>query len=437
MALNKRLSTSSSGSSPVKAPTKRKTARTRAPSASEIARNLSNYEIWTVNQGCEQVSYADLPQNLKADVAHVFDVRGRIPKDWVDKKSDVHRTLTRLATPEILVFLRDAFKLCPDLFSDAVPSTTISELYADIVPAFNAWKRLLQMRKSRQKWSEADFVANVYNVFRSPALRESTYRVNCTMALPQPPQYSKLSSQVQHVLNAKTVIPDCAIFIPAPNVRALSHSAKSPYKTLKEHTGRLHTSRATSFRFQSTPCAQLPDMAGFEFVSSIWEDKKPVHQMLEDAYRQNRMATAASARHLHSLQIEAPVFGLVWANGCVRAHVDWCKTDERRGPIVLSAPYPSVGDEPDVPFHEWQLDKPSDILQVHFLIKNIDDWTTGRFCERVTAGVNQLANDVAHKGKKYVPWRRTPFSRKESLDASMTTESSPLPKVKGRRHRAK
>jgi hypothetical protein len=48
---------------------------------------VQNYEIWSVNQGCEQVSYADLPENLKVDVAHVFDVRGRIPATWVNKVS--------------------------------------------------------------------------------------------------------------------------------------------------------------------------------------------------------------------------------------------------------------------------------------------------------------------------------------------------------------
>jgi hypothetical protein len=67
-------------------------------------------------------------------------------------------------------------------------------------------------------------------------------------------------------------------------------------------------------------------MPGFEFVSSLWEDKKPVHTLLDDAYRQNRIATAAAARHLHSLNIKSPVIGLIWANGTVRAHIDWCDT---------------------------------------------------------------------------------------------------------------
>lgn len=57
--------------------------------------------------------------------------------------------------------------------------------------------------------------------------------------------------------------------------------------------------------------------------------------MLEDAYRQNRMSTASAVRQLHSLHISAPIIGLVWANGTVRAHVDWasCRDEQGDGPV--------------------------------------------------------------------------------------------------------
>lgn len=55
--------------------------------------------------------------------------------------------------------------------------------------------------------------------------------------------------------------------------------------------------------------------------------------MLDDAYRQNRMATAAAVRHLHSLHVKAPVFGLVWSDGSVRAHVDWCVSQGQEPPV--------------------------------------------------------------------------------------------------------
>lgn len=161
-------------------------------------------------------------------------------------------------------------------------------------------------------------------------------RSHCAISLPQPTQPHKLDTQSSRVLNAKSAIPDCAIFIPAASIRTLSHSAKSPFQILKGHTAVSNSgspSKGSSFRYQSTPCAQLPDTPGFEFASSFWEDKKPVHQLLEDAYRQNRMATASGVRHLHSLSIKAPVFGLVWSSATVRAHVDWCKHDEGKSPV--------------------------------------------------------------------------------------------------------
>jgi hypothetical protein len=129
--------------------------------------------------------------------------------------------------------------------------------------------------------------------------------------------------------------------IPSASIRSLSLSANSAFQVLKRHPSVLKSgtaSKCSSFRFQSTPCTAPPETPAFQFVSSIWEDKKPVHQMLEDAYRQNRMATAAAARHLHSLHVNAPVFGLVWASGTVRAHVDWCIKPEgkHKPPVSLS-----------------------------------------------------------------------------------------------------
>jgi len=435
----------SSGASSFKATKKRKLARTRAPSASEIARNVTNFETWTTHQGCEQVSYADVPDDLKADVAGVFDVGGRLPVAWADKDSDAFRVLALVASKDILLFVEDAFNQCPGLFSDTVNTANFPHLYAELTTVFSAWRRLRRMRMSKEKWSEADFAANVYNVFRSPALHQSTYRVHCTISLPQPVHLSNLGDQAR-ILNAKVVAHDCAVLIPAANIRNLSHSAKSAFKILKSHStagNSRSTGGGASFRSQSTPCSQVPDAAGFEFASSFWEDKKPVHHLLEDAYRQNRMATASAVRHLRSFRIKAPVFGLVWANGSVRAHVDWWKVDEGKGPIVLSAPYPGSGPEQvNGPFHEWLLHRPSDILSVYFLIRNIDDWTIGKFKERVMCGVDELVNAVVHKGQKYEPWKRvgelclTTLRQSKENNVSATTESaSPLPKAKARKHR--
>lgn len=62
--------------------------------------------------------------------------------------------------------------------------------------------------------------------------------------------------------------------------------------------------------------------------------------MLDDAYRQNRMATAAAVRHLDSLHVKAPVFGLVWSSGSVRAHVDWCVSKGQEPPVRATSNFP-------------------------------------------------------------------------------------------------
>ena len=164
----------------------------------------------------------------------------------------------------------------------------------------------------------------------------------------------------------------------------------------------------------------------FEFISSFWEDKKPVHSLFEDAYRQNRMATTSAARHLHSLGVDAPVLGLIWASGGVRSHIDWCTSKGSEHPvgscllhvfsstdhhhidqIVYSAPYPGEpGQRQSGYFREWRLEKPCDILQVYLLIRNIDIWTVGKFRDRVLTGIQGLAEAVKREERGYLPWKR-------------------------------
>ncbi|RDB28803.1 hypothetical protein Hypma_015691 [Hypsizygus marmoreus] len=431
---------------------------TRSPSASEIARSLKNFETWSTHQGCEQVSFLDLPEGVKAVVHGVFDTSGRLPTAWINQDSKEYEFLAQFSTPEFMSFIRDAYKLCPALFSNNGDNHTIDipELYTEVSIVFSAWRRLRWMRKSKEKWSEADYVANVYNVFRSPAIKESAHRVHCTISLPQPSLQTNLGAVASRILNTKTVVPDCSIFIPAASIRSLSHSAKSPFKMLRAHPTIVasgNTSKGSSFRYQSTPCANLPDTPGFEFASSFWEDKKPVHQLLEDAYRQNRMSTASAARQLHSLSIDAPIFGLVWASGTVRAHVDWCQSDDGKPPAILSAPYPGVStmalgaESGEDMFHEWQLDQPSDILAVYFLIRNLDRWTTKGFRDRIIHGVSSLVDNVTNKGMGYRPWKRAGDLlapalvdvRKENISTSTSTDPSSTPpvKVRSRKHRTR
>jgi hypothetical protein len=73
--------------------------------------------------------------------------------------------------------------------------------------------------------------------------------------------------------------------------------------------------------------------------------------MLEDAYRQNRMSTAAAVRHLHSLHVKAPIFGLVWSDESVRAHVDWCVSKEQEPPVR------AISEEKNVVTHPPRYDR--------------------------------------------------------------------------------
>ncbi|OBZ79705.1 hypothetical protein A0H81_00990 [Grifola frondosa] len=402
----------------------------RSYSASEIARNIQSFETWSAFQGCEEVSFHDLPPNIEADVTKVFDVTGQFPEEWLDKSSKVYKGMRRCMASDFLDFLDRAYKASPKLFSPAVLAAESKELLCDIQTVFSAWNRLQKMRQSSRKWSEADYVANVYNVFRSPAVREGDYRAQCAVALCQPLPSFEVTPQAVRILNAKTALPDASIFVPARLIRDLWHSAKSPFKILKSHKSVVKTGNVggeSSFRYQSTPCAKLSDTPSFEFASSYWEDKKPVHHLLEDAYRQNRMATTSAVRQLHSLHVQAPIFGLVWAQG-TRIH---------------SAAYP--GPPPSARtrrtsgiFHEWNLDNPGDMLQVFLLIRNIDEWTVGPFVERIIKGVDHLLKDVKD-GHQFMPWKRkgdlgrlVPTAAQENSNAATSTGKR---KPARRRHR--
>ena len=159
-------------------------------------------------------------------------------------------------------------------------------------------------------------------------------RAKWPICLPQPPGHRRIRAQSTRILNAKSVVPDGAVFVPEKAIRRLSLSAESSFKQLRRTALTGSAARGEeSFACQSTPSVHLPRTPGFQFVSTFWEDKKAVHSLLDDAYRQNRMATAAAVRHLHSLHVKAPVFGLVWSDGSVRAHVDWCVSQEGEPPV--------------------------------------------------------------------------------------------------------
>ncbi|KIJ29131.1 hypothetical protein M422DRAFT_104729, partial [Sphaerobolus stellatus SS14] len=209
------------------------------------ARSVKHFETWAAHQRCEQVAFSDLPGELRVDVAYVFDLSGRIPSEWILEVSN---------------------RCSSQLFSDSV-SYDLEEthqLFEELTTVRLAWNRLKNMRQSGQKWSEADYAANVYNIHQ------------CSISLPEPPERPK--AEAYRILYPKSAIPDGTTFIKPASIRHLSHSLKSPYKVLNAHPSIAQYSRLrveNTFRFQATPCSQPPETACFEFVSSIWEDKKP------------------------------------------------------------------------------------------------------------------------------------------------------------------
>ncbi|CDO73193.1 hypothetical protein BN946_scf185007.g248 [Trametes cinnabarina] len=236
-------------------------------------------------------------------------------------------------------------------------------------------------------------------------------RVQHSISLPQPSATHKVTAGAVRILNAKVAKPDGALFIPTHRLTELCETEQSPYKvlcrSLRRNSGTV--GGEASFRYQSTLCAKLPETRVFEIASTFWEDKKPSQDELHAAYRQNRMATTSALRQLHALNVHAPVFGLVFAEGKVRAHVDWWRV--KNGEVMIySAPYggPPLQErrKRSSAFHEWDLAKPADIIGVYLLMRNLDRWTARAFCEAVTAGVSELARRV-QAGQTIMPWRRS------------------------------
>ena len=107
---------------------------------------------------------------------------------------------------------------------------------------------------------------------------------------------------------------------------------------------------------------------------------------------------------------------------------------------MFSAPYP--GNAGDDPVHDWKLHQPSDILQVYFLIRNIDIWTVGKFRERAITCVSNTAKAMEEKDLKYEPWKRVGdlippvFSRRHKENTTISTGtdfSLSTPEMKGKK----
>ncbi|KAI0756583.1 hypothetical protein C8Q80DRAFT_1129431 [Daedaleopsis nitida] len=417
------------------------TRKPRSLTASQIAKDPAKFAVWSAYHHLAEGSYhVDAPEHIRRNVDTIFDVFGRLPEVWVTPASDEYKELSRNTSPNFLSFLRRARKETPNLFSSRVAHSRSLNILRDLQAVFLSYTRLRHMHRTSSKWSEADYAAQVYNVLRVPAGQRSEHKCQALLSLPQPLGQYKTSARAAQNLNARTIRPDGLLFIPGRHIEQLSKSANSPFGILSRNPRANNSSShggESSFRWQSTLCAKLPDNDKFEIASTFWEDKKPSHRELAVAYRQNRMSTATALRQLHALNIAAPIFGLVWAEGSVRAHVDWCAEEEEQVRII-SAPYPGPPSTKPTTrrtsssFYEWDLENPSHMIQVYLLLRNLDRWTVKEFKAIVEEGIQTLASDVKKGRRTVVPWRRR--SKGGEVGAAVTNESistSPAkPKVK-------
>ncbi|KAH8835910.1 hypothetical protein DL96DRAFT_1576023 [Flagelloscypha sp. PMI_526] len=397
------------------------TTSTRPLSASQIAKSVKNFEMWATYHGLSQVAFSDLPEEMNSVVNDVLNFDGVIPSGWVDPSCKAYAWLRQCAPQPFLNFLEEAHQEQPRLFSSSNSSGSTSDessklLLFDLMPVFSSWQTAVRMSTSAEQYTEQDFADNVYNGFRSHGM-QSVRRVRCSVALPRPSTSIPLSKDSLHVLTAKSAVPDSCVFLPSSFLRPLCHTQSSPFKSLQAHprirkkgTG----TRGSSFRFQATPALNPGNDAGFEFCSSVWEDKKEQH-LVEDAYRQNRLSSASVVRHLHSMKVKAPVWGTIWSGCMVRAHIDWWEEDDDGALTICSAPYSPRRKIGRSLFHEWDLCRPSDILCVYFLLRHIDEWTLHQ-------GVNALHRHVVKGGGTYRPWRNL-SDLKDSVKENISTSS--------------
>ncbi|TFK83666.1 hypothetical protein K466DRAFT_602670 [Polyporus arcularius HHB13444] len=384
----------------------------RAHTASEIAKDPARFAVWSAHQNLVEGAYhGDMPAGIRAEADVVFDVFKQLPQDWVTPESEIYHHLSMTMSAEFLKFLRRAAATKPQLFSSQVEHKDCLAILGELQAVFSSWIRLKEMRESSCKWSEADWASQVYNPLRIPAGKKSNNRSQCFLSLPQPLDCYQPSASATKNLSARTVRPDGSLFIPGHRIKHLWESENAPFNVLcqspKANSSGSHGG-ASSFKWQSTLSARLADTSKIEVASSFWEDKKPIHHELGAAYRQNRMATTAALRQLYALNVHAPVFGLVWSEGTVRAHVDWWNDDEHFR--IVSAAYPGAKKKgarrASLPFYEWNLGRPSHIIQVYLLMRNLDRWTVHGFQKLVEQGITELAAAVADGSRSVAPWRR-------------------------------
>jgi hypothetical protein len=197
-------------------------------------------------------------------------------------------------------------------------------------------------------------------------------RTHCSIALPRP--FSQTDIQPGSPSNPTMIIPDGCTFLNPSSIRSLSQGSESPYNTLCSIPDAFVSPHKGFLRTEATPRFNIGDKAQFEFISSCWEDKKSSDDQLEAAYRQNRMVCAAACRQLRTFDIRLPVFGVIWTQGKVMVHVDWCVESKknRNAPVCL----------PDRP-HKTPHATAADVASLDTLLGGISRSKATRACTRL------------------------------------------------------
>jgi hypothetical protein len=81
--------------------------------------------------------------------------------------------------PGVYKFLLKAKSKKPQLFTESdgdVPQSVSEDIMAEITCVWMAWKQLMRMKGTKERWSESDLASCVYSVLRSFAIQQSSYR---------------------------------------------------------------------------------------------------------------------------------------------------------------------------------------------------------------------------------------------------------------------
>lgn len=120
------------------------------------------------------------------------------------------------------------------------------------------------MKKSKERWSEADFASNVYTLLRSTAMRESSYRyVRLCGYHNKQRSLNPLFSEINAVSNyhsislpaSPSLYPRAALSPPKPLSQMAPCSSDLPRCKRPHSPGAQHTSVSMSILLQSAPVA--------------------------------------------------------------------------------------------------------------------------------------------------------------------------------------